>query len=34
MDQGIATTRTQLISDLLDELTSHSPADMLRYMRR
>ena len=26
--------RRQLLSDLLDELTSHSPADMLRYMRR
>ena len=26
--------RRQLKSDLLDELTSHSPADMLRYMRR
>ena len=34
MNQGIATTREQLVSDLLDELTSHSPADMLRYMRR
>ena len=28
------TNRQQLLSDLLDELTSHSPADMLRYMRR
>jgi DNA-binding MarR family transcriptional regulator len=26
--------RRQLLRDLLDELTSHSPADMLRYMRR
>ncbi len=34
MNQGIATAREQLVSDLLDELTSHSPADMLRYMRR
>lgn len=34
MNQGIATQREQLVSDLLDELTSHSPADMLRYMRR
>jgi 4'-phosphopantetheinyl transferase len=29
-----AAGRRQLLSDLLDELTSHSPADMLRYMRR
>ncbi|HEY6570810.1 MAG TPA: MarR family transcriptional regulator [Candidatus Limnocylindrales bacterium] len=28
------TNRKQLLNDLLDELTSHSPADMLRYMRR
>jgi DNA-binding MarR family transcriptional regulator len=28
------TGRRRLLSDLLDELTSHSPADMLRYMRR
>jgi 4'-phosphopantetheinyl transferase len=26
--------RRRLLKDLLDELTSHSPADMLRYMRR
>ena len=26
--------RDQLLQALLDELTSHSPADMMRYMRR
>ena len=34
MNQGIDPNREQLVSDLLDELTSHSPADMIRYMRR
>ena len=34
VNPSLQTSREQLLSDLLDELTSHSPADMLRYMRR